>query len=120
MIMRSTPSNEILIAADLGTQKMAVAVAEMAGDGSLTLLGVGESASAGMRKAEVTDFGHARAAARMALADAERRTQAEVSEVYLTLSGTHLASRNESVRVATSGEDEHRVTENTQIGRAHV
>ncbi len=41
MIMRSTPSNEIIIAADLGTQKMAVAVAEMAGDGSLTLLGVG-------------------------------------------------------------------------------
>ncbi len=113
MIMRRTPNNEIIIAADLGTQKMAVAVAEMSGDGSLTLLGVGESVSAGMRKAEVTDFGHARAAARMALADAERRTQAEISEVYLTMSGTHLASRNESVRVATSGEDEHRVTGGT-------
>jgi len=113
MIMRRTPTNEILIATDLGTQKMTVAVAEMAADGSLTLLGVGESVSAGMRKAEVTDFNHARAAARMALAEAERRTQAEISEVYLTLSGTHLSSRNESVRVATLAEDEHRVTEQT-------
>jgi cell division protein FtsA len=113
MIMRRTPANEILIATDLGTQKMTVAVAEMAADGSLTLLGVGESASAGMRKAEVTDFNHARAAARMALAEAERRTQAEISEVYLTLSGTHLSSRNESVRVATLSEDENRVTEDT-------
>jgi cell division protein FtsA len=113
MIMRRTPANEILIATDLGTQKMTVAVAEMAADGSLTLLGVGESASAGMRKAEVTDFNHARAAARMALAEAERRTQAEISEVYLTLSGTHLSSRNESVRVATLVEDENRVTEET-------
>ena len=113
MILRTPTPNEIIIAADLGTQKMAVAVAELTADGSLTLLGVGESASAGMRKAEVTDFGHARLAARMALADAERRTQAEVSEVYLNLSGTHLASRNESVRVATLAEDEHRVTEGT-------
>ncbi len=113
MIMRRTPTNEILIATDLGTQKMTVAVAEMAEDGSLTLLGVGESVSAGMRKAEVTDFGHAQAAARMALAEAERRTQAEITEVYLTLSGTHVSSRNEAVRVATLPEDEHRVTETT-------
>ena len=113
MIMRKTSSSEILIATDLGTQKMTVAVAEMAEDGSLTLLGVGESVSAGMRKAEVTEFGYAQAAARMALAEAERRTQAEITEVYLSLSGTHLCSRNESVRGATFEEDENRVTENT-------
>ena len=113
MIMRRTPAEEILIATDLGTQTMTVAVAEMAEDGALTLLGVGESASAGMRKAEVTDFGYAQAAARMALAEAERRTQAEITEVYLSLSGTHLSSRNESVRGVTLAEDEHRVTENT-------
>lgn len=113
MIMRRTPQNEVLIATDLGTQKMAVAVAEMADDGSLTLLGVGEAVSAGVRKAEVTDFGHARAAARQALAEAERLTQAEVSDVYLALSGTHLSSRNESVRLATSAEEDHRVSEST-------
>jgi len=113
MIMQRTPTNEILIAMDLGTQKMTVAVAEMSAEGALTLLGVGESASAGMRKAEVTDFGYAQSAARMAMAEAERRTQAEITEVYLSLSGTHLASRNESVRGATAMEDEHRVTETT-------
>ena len=113
MIMRRTPAEEILIATDLGTQSMTVAVAEMSADGALTLLGVGESASAGMRKAEVTDFGYAQAAARMALAEAERRTQAEITEVYLSLSGTHLHSRNESVRGATLAEDDHRVTEVT-------
>jgi cell division protein FtsA len=113
MIMRRTPAEEILIATDLGTQTMTVAVAEMSEDGALTLLGVGESASAGMRKAEVTDFGYAQAAARMALAEAERRTQAEITEVYLSLSGTHLSSKNESVRGVTLAEDEHRVTENT-------
>ena len=72
MIMQRTPTNEILIAMDLGTQKMTVAVAEMSAEGALTLLGVGESASAGMRKAEVTDFGYAQSAARMAMAEAER------------------------------------------------
>ena len=113
MIMRRTPTEEILIATDLGTQSMKVAVAEMSEDGALTLLGVGESVSAGMRKAEVTDFGYAQAAARMALAEAERRTQAEITEVYLTLSGTHLQAKNESVRGATVAEDDHRVTEGT-------
>ena len=113
MIMRRTPTEEILIANDLGTQSMKVAVAEMSEDGALTLLGVGESVSAGMRKAEVTDFGYAQAAARMALAEAERRTQAEITEVYLTLSGTHLQAKNESVRGATVAEDDHRVTEGT-------
>jgi cell division protein FtsA len=113
MIMRRTAAEEILIATDLGTQTMTVAVAEMSEDGALTLLGVGESASAGMRKAEVTDFGYAQAAARMALSEAERRTQAEITEVYLSLSGTHLSSRNETVRGVTLAEDEHRVTENT-------
>lgn len=113
MIMRRNPTEEILIATDLGTQTMTVAVAELSEDGALTLLGVGESASAGMRKAEVTDFGYAQAAVRMALAEAERRTQAEITEVYLALSGTHLSSKNEAVRVATEGEDAHRVTEET-------
>ena len=113
MIMRRTPTEEILIATDLGTQSMKVAVAEMSEDGALTFLGVGESVSAGMRKAEVTDFGYAQAAARMALAEAERRTQAEITEVYLTLSGTHLQAKNESVRGATVAEDDHRVTEGT-------
>ena len=113
MIMRRTPTEEILIATDLGTQSMKVAVAEMSEDGALTLLGVGESVSAGMRKAEVTDFGYAQAAARMALAEAERRTQAEITEVYLALSGTHLQAKNESVRGATVAEDDHRVTEGT-------
>ena len=111
MIMRRTPTEEILIATDLGTQTMKVAVAEMSEDGALTLLGVGESASAGMRKAEVTDFGYAQTAARVALAEAERRTQAEITEVYLSLSGTHLNSRNETVRGVTVAEDDHRVTE---------
>ena len=131
MIMQRTPTNEILIAMDFGTQKMTVAVAEMSAEGALTLLGVGESASAGMRKAEVTDFGYAQSAARMAMAEAERRTQAEITEVYLSLSGTHLASRNESVRGATAMEDDHRVTETTleelnklaanlPLGRDHV
>ncbi len=113
MIMRRTPNEEILLATDLGTQSMKGAVAEMSEDGALTLLGVGESVSAGMRKAEVTDFGYAQAAARMALAEAERRTQAEITEVYLALSGTHLQAKNESVRGATVAEDDHRVTEGT-------
>ena len=37
MIMRRTRTEEILIATDLGTQTMKVAVAEMSEDGALTL-----------------------------------------------------------------------------------
>lgn len=96
---------EIIAALEIGTRKIAVAVGELREDGSLAILGVGEAVSAGIRKGEIVDYPQAQQAVRDAILDAEQKTQVEIKEVYLALSGSHLASRNVLVKTSTDEED---------------
>jgi cell division protein FtsA len=100
---------DIIAALEIGTRKIAAAVGELREDGSLAILGVGESASAGIRKGEVVDYPQAQQAVRDAILDAEQKTGIEIKEVYLALTGSHLASRNVLVKTATE-EDNSLVT----------
>jgi len=50
----------IIVGVDAGTSKICVAVGETHTDGSVMILGVGQSVSAGVRKGEIVDFDAAR------------------------------------------------------------
>jgi len=96
---------DVLVALEVGTSKVVAAVAELREDGTLTLLGVGEVPSSGLRKAEVVDFNDAQACIRQALHKAEKETDVEIREVSLALSGLHIKSRTDSVRTVICDEE---------------
>ncbi|HPA21339.1 MAG TPA: cell division protein FtsA [Verrucomicrobiae bacterium] len=93
-----------IVAVDIGTAKVAVAVATVDGDGPMRLLGVGESPSAGVRKGEIIEAGAAKEALRDAMARAEVSAGIEILEVHLALSGAHLQCTLRSAVVDIRGE----------------
>jgi cell division protein FtsA len=81
-------------------------VAECRRDGEIRLLGVGESPSRGVRKGEIVDFQNASKCVHDALADAEERSDHEISSVWLAVTGSHLQSYNNRSSVTMPEETE--------------
>ncbi len=102
MFFRNYPN--IIVAMEVGSSKVAVAVSEQRADGSLVLLGVGEAKTSGVRKCEIVNFEYAKQSISHALKDAEEKTDVEISEVYLALSGAHIHSENVELTTAIHSE----------------
>lgn len=100
-------SKNIIAALEVGTTKIAVAIGEIRPDGTLALLGIGESPSMQVRKCEVVDFTAAQRCIREAMQQAELKTDVVLGEVYLAISGAHLRSANVrvSVRIPADGSE---------------
>lgn len=94
----------ILVAAEIGSCKVAVAIAELREDGSIFLMGVGEAPSGKIRKCEITDFQTAQDCLKDALRNAEEKTDVAIQELYLTLNGAHIRSLNTRVSVSIENE----------------
>ena len=94
----------IVVALEVGSSKVAAAVAELREDGSLLILGVGESQSHQVRKCEIVDFEIAQKCVHDALNDAEQKSDVSINEVYLAISGAHIRSGN--VRLTTAIDSE--------------
>ncbi|CAF0694997.1 cell division protein FtsA [Candidatus Methylacidithermus pantelleriae] len=94
---------DILVAMEIGSSKVAVAVGELRTDSNLTLLGVGERPSSQVRKREIVDFEIAQRCVHDAIVDAEEKTDTAVKEVYLAISGAHVRSTNRRVTLALEG-----------------
>jgi cell division protein FtsA len=84
----------IFVGLEIGTSKVCVVVAEAKHDGSLKVLGVGHAPSRGVRKGEIVDFETARRCVHDAVADAEEKSDVEISELYLGITGGHIRSFN--------------------------
>lgn len=101
--------SEVVVAIDIGTHKIAVGVAELMPNGSMSLIDVGQAESKGVRKGEIVQLELAKQQIHQAIADAEAKTDAVIRDVYLAFTGSHLLSR--TVHVTTPVEDENnRVT----------
>src|ERR1700721_2847223 len=94
----------IVVALEMGSSKIAVAVAELRDDGSLVVLGVGESPSHQVRKCEIIDFEMVSKCVRDALSAAEEKTDVGISEVYLAISGAHVRSVNARLTTVINSE----------------
>jgi cell division protein FtsA len=95
--------SDILVAIEIGSSKVAVAVAEVRSEGNLTLLGIGERPSSQVRKREILDFEIAQRCVHDAIVEAEEKTDTVVREVYLAISGAHIRSTNRRVTLAIEG-----------------
>jgi len=85
---------DIHVGLEIGTTKVCAVVAECRQDGNIRLLGVGEAPSRGVRKGEIVDFENACSCVREALSDAEEKSDVEIRNVWLAVTGSHIESFN--------------------------
>ena len=87
-------NEQIFVGIEIGTTKICVIVAEGRNDGTISILGVGETPSRGVRKGEIVDLATVSICIREALHDAEDKTNVEIGNVWVAITGSHLRSFN--------------------------
>ncbi|MCF7849517.1 MAG: hypothetical protein K9M45_11765, partial [Kiritimatiellales bacterium] len=78
---------------EIGTSKIRVIVGEVRDDGYVTVTGIGECESRGIRKGEIINRDDAIAAVRAALKEAEANWRKSIHRVYLVTSGGQAQSK---------------------------
>ena len=84
----------IHVGLEIGTSKTCMVVGEVKADGSVKILGVGETKSVGVRKGEISDFHQVRTCVREALLEAEDFCDVDISSVVLAVTGSHIEGIN--------------------------
>jgi cell division protein FtsA len=86
--------SNIIVGLEIGTSKVCAVVGEQAADGALNIIGLGQARSRGVRKGEVVDPKQAEEDVRNAIVEAESMAGAEISNVYLGVTGGHIRGFN--------------------------
>jgi cell division protein FtsA len=86
--------SSIIVGLEVGTSKVCAAVGELNDDQHLSIIGVGQSRSRGVRKGEIVDPSLAAEDIRNAVVEAEQMADVEVRSVFLGVSGNHLRGFN--------------------------
>jgi cell division protein FtsA len=87
-------SSRILVGLEIGTSKICAIVGEVNSSGALSIIGVGQAPSRGVRKGEIIDASAVEEVVRKALADAELMANVEVRSLYLGVTGSHIRGFN--------------------------
>ena len=78
---------ESIAVLEIGTSTVRVVVGELRGDGEVSVIGLGEAESRGIRKGEIINRDHAIASVRAALKAAEANLRKSIHSVHLITSG---------------------------------
>ena len=87
-------TSSIIVGLEIGTSKVCAVVGELAADGALNIVGLGQSRSRGVRKGEIADAPLAEEDVRHAIVEAEQMADVEIRSVYLGVTGSHLRGFN--------------------------
>ena len=90
----------LVVALDIGTSKVACLVAELGPDGALEVLGMGSHESKGLKKGVVVNIEATVAAIQRALEEAELMADCKISSAYVGIAGSHIRSFNSTGMVA--------------------
>lgn len=82
--------SKTITALEIGTGKMQVFIGEIVDGKMLNLVGVGQAATDGVKKADIIDVKKAAEQAQTAIVMAERSCSARIKSVCLGISGTHI------------------------------
>ena len=74
--------SELIVGLDIGTTKICCVVGETSDDGTMNIVGVGESPSTGLRKGVVVNIEQTVQSIRKAVEEAERMANCEIRSVY--------------------------------------
>ena len=84
----------IVVGLEIGTHKICAAVGELNEDGGVNIIGLGQARSNGVRKGEICDPEKAELELRTAIDEAEQMANAEISSVFLGVTGGHVRGFN--------------------------
>jgi cell division protein FtsA len=96
-------ARQLVAGLDVGTTKVCAVIAERAGAGGLDIVGIGTSASRGLRKGVVVNIDSTVEAIKKAVGEAEQTAGVEIGSVYAGVSGGHVRGINSRGVVAVSG-----------------
>lgn len=97
-------SNDIIVSLDIGTSKVRAIIGEL-NNGTIHIIGVGSADSEGIRKGAIVDIDQTVQSIRNAIDHAERMVGIQISEVYVGITGSHIALQSSHGVVAVSNED---------------
>lgn len=97
-------SNEVIVSLDIGTSKVRAIIGEVT-NGTINIVGVGSADSEGIRKGSIVDIDQTVQSIRNAVDHAERMVGIQISDVYVGISGSHIALQSSHGVVAVSNED---------------
>ncbi len=98
-------TGEILVGLDIGTTKIAAVIGRRDEYNKMTIMGVGHSPSAGLRRGVVIDIKKTVESIKTAVKQAELFAGHEVTAVYAGIAGDHIRSINSKGVIAVSGKD---------------
>ncbi|KAF0103152.1 MAG: cell division protein FtsA [bacterium] len=91
-----TESKDLIVGLDIGTSKIVALVAEPTPEGSLNILGMGQSPSRGLKKGVVVNIEATVSAIQRALEEAELMANCKITHVYTGIAGSHIKAQNSS------------------------
>jgi len=122
--------SKIHVGLEIGTSKVCMVVGEVRSDGSVKILGVGQTRAAGIRRGEIVDYPQARTCVKEAMIKAEDAGDVEIRSVLLSVTGNHIRGVNnrgtfrlpESDRLISHGhvEEVREIARDLQIPQDHV
>jgi len=86
-------TNTIVAALDIGTTKICAIVARRTDYGKIEVLGVGKSASEGVRRGVISNIDKTVYAIEEAVEEAKRRSGIDIKNVYVGIAGQHIKSQ---------------------------
>lgn len=93
-------SKNMLVGLDIGTSKIVTIVAEVLEDGHLNIIGMGHTASRGLKRGMVVNIESTVQAIQRALEEAELMADCKIHEVFAGIAGSHIRSVNSHGMVA--------------------
>lgn len=103
--MSKVADHNIIVGLDVGTATISALVGELLPDGQINIIGSGSAISRGMSKGGVNDLEAVVKSIQRAVDQAELMAECQISQVFLSISGMHIASRIEKGMGAISDED---------------
>ena len=87
-------ASTIIVGLEIGTSKVCAVVGEMNSEGTLNIVGLGQSKSRGVRKGEICDAPTAEEDVRNAIVEAEKMADVEIRSAYLGVTGGRIRGFN--------------------------
>ena len=95
--------SELLVGLDIGTTKICAVVGEANENGTINIVGVGNSPSTGLRKGVVVNIEQTVQSIRQAIEEAEAMVGCEIGSVYAGIAGSHIKGTNSHGVIAIKG-----------------
>ena len=93
-------NRNLVVGLDIGTSKVAALVGELAADGALEVLGMGNHESRGLKKGVVVNIESTVSGLQRALEEAELMADCKISSAFTGIAGSHIRSFNSTGMVA--------------------